>query len=157
MQDTRSASLVLIVGAAGVAYWWYHLTAGKISKGGPAQQPQGGTSGAAGGAPASPTTQQSSSTQSDTLSRLYAFAQRWGLTVTSGYRPGANSLHGEGRAVDVAVPSPSIQSQVKAAAAAAGIYVYPETAGQIGANGSVSTGTHWHLSFPEIRNGSEVF
>jgi hypothetical protein len=31
MNDSKSASLVLVVGAAGVAYWWYHLNSGKLA------------------------------------------------------------------------------------------------------------------------------
>ena len=31
MQDTKSASLVLIAGAAGMAWWWYHITQGRLA------------------------------------------------------------------------------------------------------------------------------
>ena len=91
------------------------------------------------------------------LGQLKAFAAQWGLTVTSGYRPGANSLHGEGRAIDVETPAADVQAEIKAAAEALGIHVYPEVKGQVGANGSVSTGNHWHLSFPRMKDGRLVF
>jgi hypothetical protein len=31
MNDSKSASLVLVVGAAGVAYWWWSLNSGKLA------------------------------------------------------------------------------------------------------------------------------
>jgi hypothetical protein len=98
-----------------------------------------------------------SNLSADPLGRLKAFAQAWGLNITSAFRPGANSLHGEGRAIDVGLPPLAQQAQIKAAAEAQGIHVYPEAPGQRGANGSVSTGWHWHLSFPEVRNGRLVW
>lgn len=148
MNDTRTASLVLVAGAAGVAWWYWHLTS-----------PQGAlASPAVPGGPSGPGTLSSNPVAlGSPLDRLTAFAAQWGLPVISGYRPGANSLHGEGKAVDVPVPPASLQAQIEAAAAAEGIHIYPEAKGQVGANGSVSTGAHWHLSFPELRNGREVF
>jgi hypothetical protein len=91
------------------------------------------------------------------LADLESFADAWGLHITSSYRPGSGSLHALGWAIDTAIPAPSLQAQVEAAAAAAGIHIYPETAGQVGANGSVSTGAHWHLSYPKMENGRLVF
>lgn len=148
--DTRTASLLLVAGAVGVGWWWYHLHDGALASPAPA-------GGAADGGTAPATLGAKTAAVGSDLGRLEAFARSWGLTVTSGYRPGAKSLHGSGEAVDVAVPPAAIADQVKAAAAAAGIHVYPEVAGQVGANGSVSTGPHWHLSFPRIRNGRLVF
>lgn len=144
MDDTRSASLVLIAGAAGVAWWFYHLTQGKLAPAAAAPAEPGGL----------PT---NTVTPGNPLAALEDFAHRWGLTITSEVRPGGNSLHAEGRAIDVGVPDAGLQGQIKAAAAALGIHVYPEVAGQVGANGSVSTGAHWHLSFPEWRNGRLVW
>ena len=147
MNDTKSASLVMIAGAVGVGYWYWSLKHGSLSApaagAGPAPTP--------GGLPAV------SATPGSKLAALEAFAAKWGLTITSGFRPGANSLHGMGRAVDVGVPAAGEQSAIEADAAALGIHIYPETAGQVGANGSVSTGPHWHVSYPIVVNGHEEF
>lgn len=166
MDDTRSASLVLIVGAAGVAYWWYHLTSGKLSSGGPSQQPAGGPQQPAAGALGAGTGQQSSIGQADHLTALLAFANRWGLRVTSGEKilPGgqevipqsghtSGSLHYSGNAVDVAG---SVTDAVKQAAAAIGIHILPELYTGMGPSGP-STGPHYHLSFPQIVNGREIY
>jgi len=151
MNDTKSASLVLIAGAVGVGYWFYHLTQGKLSTAAASPAPTDPTGGPAlspSRPPALPPT-----TGGSYLDRLTTFAQAWGLRITSGFRSGANSLHGEGRAIDVSVPPADVADQVKAAAQMQGIHVYPEAPGQVGSNGSVSTGPHWHLSFPEMKNG----
>lgn len=145
MNDTRSASLVMIAGAVGVGYWYWSLKHGTLAApvAGPAPSP--------GGLP------NVSAASGSKLADLEAFARRWGLTVTSGFRPGAHSLHGMGRAVDVGVPPTGEQSSIEQDAAALGIHIDPEAAGQVGANGSVSTGPHWHLSYPVVVNGREEF
>jgi hypothetical protein len=92
-----------------------------------------------------------------TLDRLTAFAQAWGLTVTSGLRPGdTHSLHSEGRAIDVGVPAAGLQGQIEAAAARQGIHVLKEEYGP-GGGPYRSTAPHWHLSFPRIKNGRLVW
>ena len=158
MDDTRSASLVLIVGAAGVAWWWYHLTSGKLSTGGPAQNAQEGPQGPATGDLGAGTTQQSYSGQTDNLGRLLAFADRFGLKVTSGEKvlPGgrevipqsghtSGSLHYSGNAVDVVG---AITGAAQQAAAAVGIHILPELYTGMGPSG-YSSGPHYHLSFPQ--------
>ena len=149
MNDTKSASLVLVVGAAGVAYWWYQLTNGKLAP------PSAGATGPLGEG-AGKSLQPSSG---GLLGRLEAFAAQWGLTITSGLRPGdKGSLHSEGRAVDVAVPHPSVQGQVQAAADALGIHILREEyTSRPGDGRPRSTAPHWHLSFPRIKNGRLVW
>ena len=90
------------------------------------------------------------------MSKLEAFAREWHLPVTSSLRPGDPGLHGEGRAVDVVVPPGYLQDKIKHAAAMVGIHILPEE--YIGTrNGARSTGPHWHLSLPEMRNGRLVY
>lgn len=158
MDDTRSASLVLIVGAAGVAYWYYHLTSGKISSGGPAQNSQGGPQDGSTATLGVGSAQQSSAAPRDNLGRLLAFASQWGLRVTSGekilpsgkevipqtgHTPG--SLHYSGNAIDVAG---SVTGAAQRAAAAVGIHILPELYTGQGPSG-YSSGPHYHLSFPQ--------
>lgn len=145
MNDTKAASIVMVAGAVGVGYWFWHLKHGTLSAA-PASPPP-----PPGGLP------NVSATPGSKLAELEAFAARWGLRITSGYRPGANSLHGLGRAVDVGVPPSSEMAAIEQDAAALGIHIYPEGAGQVGANGSVSTGPHWHISYPLVVNGREEF
>lgn len=154
MEDTRSASLVLIVGAAGMAYWWMHLTAGKLSS----QNAKGGASGGAAGDLGAGTTGQSSAAKTDNLSRLLAFADKWGLRVTSGEKilpsgqevipktgHSPNSLHYSGNAIDVVG---SVTDAVKQAAADLGIHILPELYTGMGPSG-YSSGAHYHMSFPQ--------
>lgn len=160
MEDTRSASFVLIVGAAGVAYWYWHLTAGKLSSQNASGTAPGGSTGDLGPG----TAQQSSSVGPGNLERLLAFAQQWGLRVTSGEsvvngvptlspsdlaRTGhsPNSLHYSGNAIDVVG---NVTDAMKQAAAALGIHVLPELYTGIGPSG-YSSGPHYHLSVPNGR------
>ncbi len=145
MNDAKSASLVMIAGAVGVGYWYFHLKHGALAPAAASPSPNPG------GLP------QVSATPGSKLADLEAFAAKWGLTITSGFRPGAGSLHGLGRAIDVAVPPAGQQSAIEQDAAALGIHIFPEAAGQVGANGSVSTGPHWHVSYPITVNGHEEF
>jgi hypothetical protein len=149
MDDNRSASFVMIAGAAGLAYWWFHLTRGELSSTVTAGGPAAGNSGL-------PQTKVDIPLPHN-LESLKRFAAEWRLPQISGYRPGANSLHGEGLALDVGVPPDYLKKQVQQAADMLGIHVYPEATGQVGANGSVSTRPHWHLSWPQMRNGRMVF
>lgn len=154
MEDARSASLVLIVGAAGAAWWWFHLTAGKLS----GQKAQGAAPSGSTGDLGAGTTQQSSAGKTDNLGRLLAFADKWGLRVTSGEKilpsgqevipqtgHSPNSLHYSGNAIDVVG---SVTDAVKRAAAALGIHILPEPYTGMGPSG-YSSGPHFHLSYPQ--------
>jgi hypothetical protein len=152
--DTRTASLVLVAGAVGVGYWWYHLTQGKVAGEGAAETPTPSSGGAGGGAQALP---KSTVRLGSRLPDLERFAAAWGLKITSGLRPGdTHSPHSEGRAIDVALPARRALEAVKRAAAALGIHVLVEDYGP-GGGPYRSTGPHLHLSYPETRNGREVF
>jgi len=148
MNDTKSASLVLVVGAAGIAYWWYQINSGKLAAG----QSTGGATGPPGEG-------EGKGPSGSPLARLEAFAREWGLSIGSGLRPGdTGSLHSEGRALDVGVPAPGIRSQVEAAAAALGIHILKEEyTSRPGDGRPRSTGPHWHLSFPRMKNGRLVW
>lgn len=158
MNDSRSASMVLIVGAAGMAYWWMHLTSGRLSSQNAPRSPPDGSTGDLGAG----TTQQSSAGGPGNLGRLLAFAQQWGLRVTSGERlvngvptlsasdlahtgHSPNSLHYSGNAIDVVG---SVTDAVQQAAAALGIHVLPELYTGMGPSG-YSSGPHYHLSVPQ--------
>jgi hypothetical protein len=77
MQDTKSASLVLIAGAVGIGYWWYHLTAGKLASAAASPAPTDPT----GGPALSPNTPFQPLPNS--LAGLEAFARKWGLPIVS--------------------------------------------------------------------------
>lgn len=151
IEDTKSASIALIAGSVGVAYWWYHL-----------QQKPGGASAEASSSPAGSLTPNPGVTGASlgsgepSLRKLKDFAIRHGLTPGSGLRPGDPGLHGEGRALDVPIPALNDQWRFLQDAKAEGINVLPED--YTGTrNGARSTGPHWHLSFPELRNGKLVW
>lgn len=148
MNDSQSASLVMLAGAGALAYWWWHLTRGDLSAGNTPEATE---------TPGTGLPVKRVNVVTPNLENLRKFAAEWHLRETSGYRPGANSLHGEGRAIDVSPPPANLVDAIKKAAADVGIHIFPEHKGQVGANGSVSTGEHLHLSFPEYRNGRLVF
>lgn len=146
--------MVLIVGAAGVAWWYWHLTSGKLSS----QSAPGAAPGGSTGDLGAGTTQQSSAGKTDNLGRLLAFADKWGLRVTSGEKilpsgqevipqtgHSPNSLHYSGNAIDVVG---SVTDAVKRAAAALGIHILPEPYTGMGPSG-YSSGPHFHLSYPQ--------
>ena len=88
------------------------------------------------------------------LDDLLAFAKSHGLNVTSttGGKHAENSLHYQGRAIDVSVRglTDKIIQKSKDFAAAAGIHVLDERKPGSSANWS---GPHLHLSVPTIVNG----
>lgn len=147
MNDTRTASLVLVAGAAGVAWWYWHLTSPQGALASPAAP--GGASGP-GALSSNPVA------LGRPLDRLEAFARQWGLPITSttGGQHAPNSLHYQGRAIDVGVRglSASALATLKEAAAAAGIHVLDEQYTGQGPYG-YSSGPHLHLSIPTNPGG----
>ena len=143
MEDSKSASLILIAGAVGVGYWFYHLSQGKLAP-------------AAADTTTGPNLQPNSVTMGSPLARLEAFAQAWNLPITSttGGQHAPNSLHYQGRAEDVSVRGLTQQAidAIKAAAAAAGIHVLDERYTGNGPYGP-SSGPHLHLSIPVSPGG----
>lgn len=143
MNDTRSASLVLVAGAAGVAWWWFHITQGKLAPAAADTSPKDPTGGPALGPgsahlPGSP------------LQQLEAFARANSLKITSetGGQHNSGSLHYQGRAIDVSSRGFTQQmvDALRQAAAAVGIKLRDERTRPAGQ--AVWGGPHLHLEIP---------
>lgn len=145
MNDTRSASLVLIAGSVGVAWFWYHLTRGKLAPAaadtGP-KDPTGGPALGSGPPVLSAITP---------LARLEAFALSRQLSITSetGGHHNPGSLHYQGRAIDVSSRGFTQQmvDALRQAAAAVGIRLRDERTRPAGQ--AVWSGPHLHLEIPQ--------
>lgn len=137
VSDTRTASLVLVAGAAGVAYWYWHLTKGALA------------SPAAAAPPSDQGIPQTRVSGDSPLARLEAFAGRWGLPVTSttGGRHVPGSLHYVGRAIDTGLPNAADLPRIISDAIANGFRVLVENYRGQGRYG-YSSGPHLHIEVP---------
>jgi hypothetical protein len=139
MDDSRSASFVMIAGAAGLAYWWFHLTRGELSSTVTAGGPAAGNSGLPEKKVALPP-----------LAELEDFARQYGLKITSemGGHHNPGSLHYQGRAIDVSSRgfTQDMVDKLKALAASWGITLRDERARSAGQ--AVWGGGHIHLEVP---------
>ncbi len=141
MNDSQSASLVLVAGAAGLAYWWFHLVKGDLSS----------PAGVAPGGPQTPNTGlPESKVNLAPLSKLEDFARQYGLRVTSetGGQHNPGSLHYQGRAIDVSSQgfTQDVVEKLKAVAASWGIVLRDERTRPAGQK--VWGGSHLHLEIP---------
>jgi hypothetical protein len=143
MDDKTSASLVLVAGAIGVGWWYYHLS---HPSGALAQSPQPDGTGPLGTQLGKGPDVQFSSP----LAKLEAFAEKYGLKITSetGGQHNPGSLHAVGRAIDVSARgfTDDMVEKLKAVAAAWGIKLRDERTRPPGQ--AVWSGPHEHLEIP---------
>jgi len=139
MDDSKSASLIMVAGAAGLAYWWFHLTRGDLSSTMPTGGPQTGNSGLP-----------ENKVSLEPLQRLEEFAAQYGLKVTSttGGEHNAGSAHYTGRAIDVSSRgfTQDMVDKLKALAQAWGFTLRDERTRPAGQ--PVWGGPHLHLEVP---------
>lgn len=143
MNDQQSASLVLIAGAGGLAYWFYHLTRGDLSTTAPGIAPGGPQTGNSG--------LPENKVDLPPLTKLEAFARQYGLKITSemGGKHNVGSAHYAGRAIDVSSRgfTQDMVDKLRAVAAAWGFTLRDERTRPAGQ--AVWGGPHIHIEVPQ--------